>query len=372
MKPNSSIGTFALCAGNPRWARMALSAILVLVPLIFVGCKAEDDAASTGTLQTITVTPADSSIAVGETVQFAATGNLSDNTTEDVTSTSTWTADDDTVATISSGGLATAVAVGTVTVTATKNGVTATTTLAVTTAATLTSIAVTAASSSIEVGATSQLTATGTFEDDTTADITDSVTWSSSDDTVATVDSAGLATGVAIGSVTITATDDTTAVSATATLTVTTAGGLTFTNGDGIAEITGLPVLPASVDPAVNFDVTVPVDSDTLGVSVQFVEIVQTDFGEAFASRGGGYTDITAGTAQTATVSVTPSNSGSPGTYMVWITVCPTDTICSLAVDNTFYSNSFTAAGTYQKEIEVDGVTTTVETGVDYPTTTVP
>jgi len=84
------------------------------------------------TLQSITVTPANPSITVGATQQFIATGNFSDNSTEILTSQVTWASATPSVATISTMGLARAVATGTSSITASLNGVTGAAMLTVT------------------------------------------------------------------------------------------------------------------------------------------------------------------------------------------------------------------------------------------------
>ncbi len=85
-------------------------------------------------LASIAISPQDPTKTVGRTLQFAATGTLTDGTTQDVTAAVTWTSSDPAVATIASpGGLATAVAPGTITITATHlEGFTASTLLTVT------------------------------------------------------------------------------------------------------------------------------------------------------------------------------------------------------------------------------------------------
>lgn len=84
------------------------------------------------TLSSIAVTPASSSIASGGTQQFTATGTYSDGSTQNLTSSVTWGSSATGVATISSGGLATAVGAGTTNITATSGSVTGSTTLTVT------------------------------------------------------------------------------------------------------------------------------------------------------------------------------------------------------------------------------------------------
>jgi len=158
--------------------------------------------ASTPTLTSIAVTPANPSVAKGATQQFTATGTFSNGSTQNLTSSVTWTSLTTSVATITTGGLAKGLATGTSTIQAKSGSVTGSTTLTVT-AATLSSIAVTPANPSINAGSTQQFTATGTFSDSSTQNLTSSVTWTSSKTTVATISAAGLATGVAAGSSTI-------------------------------------------------------------------------------------------------------------------------------------------------------------------------
>jgi len=71
-------------------------------------------------------------ITVGKQQQFAATGTYSDGTHQDLTSTAMWTSSAPSVATISSGGLATGVSVGSTTVQATLATINGSTALTVT------------------------------------------------------------------------------------------------------------------------------------------------------------------------------------------------------------------------------------------------
>jgi uncharacterized protein YjdB len=179
-------------------------------------------------LVSIDVTPALPSIAKGTTQQFTATGLFTDATTQDLTTSATWSSSNAAVATVSnaagSEGLGTGVDPGTSSITAAFGLVSGSTTLTVT-AATLVSIDVTPASPSIAKGTTQQFTATGVFTDASTQDLTTSVSWASSDTAVATISNTagteGLATSAAMGSTTVTATSG--AVSGSTTLTVTAA-----------------------------------------------------------------------------------------------------------------------------------------------------
>jgi len=195
---------------------------------------------TTATLQSISVTPSNPSVANGTAQQFTATGHFSDNTTQDLTSSVTWSSSKTSVATISntsgSQGLATSVGTGTTTISATSGSVSGSTTLTVT-GATLQSITVAPPNPSIPVGTTQQFTATGHYSDGNTQDLTTSVGWNSSDTTVAMISNSngaqGLATGLKAGTVTITALLDT--VSGTADLTVTTPANTSVWTQDGPA-----------------------------------------------------------------------------------------------------------------------------------------
>ena len=85
-----------------------------------------------GTLTSIQVTPASDSIVNGTGQQFTATGVFSDGTSENLTSSVTWTSSNTSVATINASGLATAVSAGNVTITAGSGGITGSTGLTVT------------------------------------------------------------------------------------------------------------------------------------------------------------------------------------------------------------------------------------------------
>jgi uncharacterized protein YjdB len=176
--------------------------------------------AVTKTLTSIAITPAAATFAIGATQQFIATATYSDTTTANVTTLATWTSSNPTIAKITPGGLASALAAGSATITATFSGVSGSASLTVPPpATTLASIAVTPATASIVAKATQQFIATAFYSDHTTADVTATATWTSSNRAVATVAAAGLATGVAAGTATVTAT--LTGVAGGAALTVT-------------------------------------------------------------------------------------------------------------------------------------------------------
>ncbi len=99
---------------------------------LFAQLVANFTVAAPVTLQTISVTPAQRSIAVGATQQFTATGFYSDGSTQNLTSSVTWSSNPTTVATINTTGLATGAGQGTATITASLGTIIASTTLVVT------------------------------------------------------------------------------------------------------------------------------------------------------------------------------------------------------------------------------------------------
>ena len=160
------------------------------------------------TLSSIAVTPnMPANLAVGFTTQFTATATYSNGSTADITPQVSWVSSDASVATISSAGIVTGIAVGNTNITATLSGKTSpVVTLGIVPAPALSSIAVTPTiPDKLGVGDTQLFVATGTYADGSTADITSKVTWASSDVNIATISSVGLATAVAIGNTNITA-----------------------------------------------------------------------------------------------------------------------------------------------------------------------
>ncbi|PRC94818.1 Ig-like domain-containing protein [Solimicrobium silvestre] len=154
------------------------------------------------TLQSINVTPTSSSMAIGSTRQYIATGKYSDGTSQAIQSP-TWSSSSIANATISSTGLATSLQPGNTEITASSNGVTGSANLTIT-AASLQSIVVTASSTNIPLTFTEQFLATGHYSDGSTQELPSAI-WSSSANTVATVNSTGLVTSTQSGSTTISA-----------------------------------------------------------------------------------------------------------------------------------------------------------------------
>lgn len=160
-------------------------------------------------LVSISINPASASIAPQTTQQFIATGTYSDGSTQNITSSVTWTSSNTASATVSSSvptrGLAQGVVGGSTTITATSGSISGTASLTVT-SATATSIVVMPAAASLPIGLTQQYNAVATFSDGSTQDVTGVSTWHSSSITVASITVSGLATARNVGSTNISAT----------------------------------------------------------------------------------------------------------------------------------------------------------------------
>jgi len=156
-------------------------------------------------LLNLTVGPNQSSLPVGESEQLTATGNFSDGTVQNLTQSATWSSSAPGVATITAGGLATAVTAGTSSLSATMTSITSSATLTVTSPV-LVSIAVTPGNASIAAGNTQQFAATGTYSDGSAQNLTSTAAWSSSAPGVATITPGGLVTGVKTGQSSLSAT----------------------------------------------------------------------------------------------------------------------------------------------------------------------
>jgi len=174
-------------------------------------------------LDSIAVTPANAAVPLGTLTQMTATGTYSDGSSQNLTSTVTWSSSNTTTATITAAGVVTALTLnGTTTITATSGTVSGSTGLTVV-AATLTSIVLSGAPTvTIADGTSYQFTAWGFYDDGSKRNLTLQVTWASSNTAAATIATGpGRAQAVGNGMTTITATLG--SVSGMATLVVTTA-----------------------------------------------------------------------------------------------------------------------------------------------------
>jgi peroxiredoxin len=169
----------AVSAGDPTISA-SLSGITGSTVVTVTG-KTLTGVTLTGTLGSTTPI-APPTLAAGTKLQLYATGTYSDGSTQDITSTATWSSSTTNATVVA--GLITAVSAGDPTISASLSGITGSTSATVT-AATLVSIAITPAGiTTVAAGNTQQFTATGTYTDSSTQNITSSVTWSSSEASV--------------------------------------------------------------------------------------------------------------------------------------------------------------------------------------------
>ncbi|HWY07096.1 MAG TPA: Ig-like domain-containing protein [Candidatus Acidoferrales bacterium] len=171
-------------------------------------------------------------------LQYAATALFSDGSTQDATSTATWSSSSTSVASISNTGLATGIGLGTTNIGATFKGISATSEPLLVDQ--LNSITVSPSPVTAPQGSSVQFTAIGNFTfaagGTSDLDVSSQVTWASSNTAVATVDNTGNATAVAPGGpINITATSCDGGTVGTAKLTV------------GAPAATSLVVTPAMI-----------------------------------------------------------------------------------------------------------------------------
>ncbi len=148
----------------------------------------------------LNIVPATLSLAPGSSSQLQAIATLNDGTTQNLTAIVAWSSTQPGIASVSSGGLVTALQVGSTTIFAAGNGFTGSVSLTVVPPAALSIIPATL---SMVVGSSSQLQAIATLSDGTTENVTGTVAWSSAQPSIASVNSGGLATGNQVGSTTI-------------------------------------------------------------------------------------------------------------------------------------------------------------------------
>jgi YD repeat-containing protein len=162
------------------------------------------------TLVSIAVSPLGTIVSSGGTQQFTAVGTYNNGTTQDVTTSATWSSLNSSVAAISnsagSQGLATGGSTGVAAITATSGSIRGSATLTV---RNLVGFTIAPSSPSVLRGVIQQFTAQTSYSDGTVSDVTRNVTWSSSNTAVATISNApggqGLASTLTNGTTTITA-----------------------------------------------------------------------------------------------------------------------------------------------------------------------
>ena len=207
-----------------RLAWMTKFCLGVIVTLLLSACG--NFFPGKNTIIAITVSPQSFYVLTGGTAAFTAQGTFGNNSTGDVTTQVTWNSSNTSVATIASGGTATAASslpsgtkLASTNITA-KSG-TVTSNIATLTVATvhIQSLSVSPGSQTVTTGGQVQFTASATLSDGTIGvGVTNLATWTSSNTAVATVNSSGLATAVSPGMATIQASLDNQTSSGTLTV----------------------------------------------------------------------------------------------------------------------------------------------------------
>ena len=153
----------------------------------------------------IAVSPGNLTLPLGLHQQFTAIATLSDGTTQDMTSSVTWSSSDPNVLTLSAAGFASTNATGACVVTATAGNVSGHATVSVGPVQPV-SLALAPWTPVIAAGASQQFTASLNFSDGTSQDVTAGATWSSSAPLIAPTPSQGLTQTRLAGLATISAT----------------------------------------------------------------------------------------------------------------------------------------------------------------------
>lgn len=136
-------------------------------------------------LESIQVTPATASIALGTSQQYLATGYYSDNSTANLSEQVTWNSDSTNVAAINDNGLAASLIRGSAVISANLNGINSNPVNLTVRDAVLQSVQVTPATVNLAKGYTTpEFTAMATYTDSSTQNVTDSVQWQSDDSSV--------------------------------------------------------------------------------------------------------------------------------------------------------------------------------------------
>ena len=316
-------------------------------------------------VSSVTVSPASTTLQVGQTVQLTATPK--DANGNPLTGrTVTWSSSNPSVASVDGSGLVTGGGTaGSATITATSEGQSGTSSITVSSVPVpVSSVTVSPASASVSAGQTVQLTATP--KDANGNPLSGRVvTWASNNTSVATVNGTGLVSGVAAGSATITATSE--GQSGTASITVTVP----------VASVTVSPA-SASVPAGQTAQLTAtPKDVNGNPLSGRVVTWASSNTSVATVSSSGLVTGKVAGSAMitatsegqsgtsaitvvhvpVASVTVSPSSASVPAGSALQLTATPKDAAGNPLSGRTIaWSSSNTAVATVSSSGLVSGV----------------
>ncbi len=157
-------------------------------------------------LVSIHVSPTDTTVALGFSVQMQAQGTYTDASTLDLTSVVTWTPAPPGVVDLDADGFARSLAEGSAAITATLGGVTSNTATLTVNPPELLFITLTPPVSTIALGDGVQLHAAGTYSSGPLLDVTGTVTWNTVPGGIVTVATDGFASSAAVGTASVSAT----------------------------------------------------------------------------------------------------------------------------------------------------------------------
>jgi len=153
---------------------------------------------STPVLTSIAVSASKPAMPVGTAQQMIAIGTYTDGSARDLTNSSSWSSSSSKVVSISSSGVAGAIAMGATVISATASAVTGSAPVAVTSAA-LSAISISPANPTIPLGSSLQFAAIGSFTDGSTQDLTKSASWNVDNPSVVSLNSPGNVTAQQVG-----------------------------------------------------------------------------------------------------------------------------------------------------------------------------
>ena len=301
-------------------------------------------------IKSLIVTPPTATTAIQGSVAFQAVISLSDNTTQDVTDTATWTSSSVAVARVSTRGVATGVTAGSSKISAAVGNVNGSAVLTVT-GATLVSIAVTPTNPTLGVGVTQAFVATGTFSDGSVSDVSSSATFTSSAPAVASLDAGHAATTLTPGQTTITASVGKISGATTLTVTQATLTSITVTPAKSTLAVNGSAPLIATGTYSDNskVDLTASVTWQSSAATVAAVSNAAGSQGLVTGLSGGSATI-------TATLGAVSGSAAVTVTAATLVSIAITPANPSLPLGSTL---GLTATGTYSDKSTVD-ITTSV------------
>lgn len=189
------------------------------------------------TLTSLSLTPANSTVAAGTQQAYQLYGLYSDGSSKELNSYASWQSSETNLATVNSTGIASTYKPGSVTISASYQGMTTQATLNISQAE-LTRISVTPNQYSLPVGHQSHLTAKAHYSDNSIQNITSIASWKSTDTSLVKVlngTNGGLIDALAIGSTSVTASYQ--GMTASSTITVT----------DAVLESVSISPIKASI-----------------------------------------------------------------------------------------------------------------------------